>query len=127
MTIICAEGSGKVELSDNVSLSRGVQIYSRNSISIGEGTMIGNHSVLFDHDHDYKCAGGVRANRYITSPIVIGKNVWIGCNVTILRGTCIGDNCVIGAGAVIKGTYPANSVIVQPRAEKVRTFEIEGE
>lgn len=127
LTIICAEDDGGVQLEDNVSLSRGVQLYSRNKITIGEGTMIGNNTLMFDHDHNYKCAGGVRANKYISTPIVIGKNVWVGCNVTILRGSTIGDNCVIGAGAVIKGNYPANSVVVQSRTEKVITYKIEGE
>ena len=52
-----------------------------------------------------------------TSPVIIGNNVWIGANTVILRGTEIGDNCVIGAGCVIKGKYGANSVIVQKRTE----------
>lgn len=33
----------------------------------------------------------------------------------LLRGTVLGDNCVVGAGSVIKGEYPARSVIIQKR------------
>ena len=45
-------------------------------------------------------------------PIVIGRNVWIGNNVIILKGTEIGDNSVIGAGSVVTGgKFPSNVVI----------------
>jgi len=45
-------------------------------------------------------------------PIVIGRNVWIGNNAIILKGTEIGDNSVIGAGAVVTGgKLPSNVVI----------------
>ena len=83
--------------------------------------------MIFDHDHDYKTTGGVRANKYIEDAVSIGKNVWTGCNVVILRGTTLGDNCVVGAGAVIKGNYPDNSVIIQKREEKVRSFQVREE
>lgn len=43
--------------------------------------------------------------------IVIGNNVWIGLNAIILKGTIIGDNCVIGANTVVKGEFPANTII----------------
>ena len=45
------------------------------------------------------------------SPVNIGDNVFIGINSIILMGTTIGDNCIIGAGAVVKGNFPSNSVI----------------
>lgn len=44
--------------------------------------------------------------------IKIGDNVWVGANVTILKGAMIGDNCVISTGSVVKkGHYPAGSII----------------
>ena len=41
---------------------------------------------------------------------MIGNNVWFGQNVTVLRGSDIGDNCIIGYGSVVMGKIPANSV-----------------
>ena len=52
-------------------------------------------------------------------PVHIGNNVWIGANTVILRGTVIGDNCVIGAGSIIRGDFPADSVIIQKRATEI--------
>ena len=46
------------------------------------------------------------------APIVLGKNVWIGSTATILQGVTIGDNVVIGAGAVVTRDLEANTVAV---------------
>jgi maltose O-acetyltransferase len=44
----------------------------------------------------------------IAKPIVIGDNVWITSNVTVLPGCSIGENTVIGAGSVVTSDIPAN-------------------
>lgn len=46
-----------------------------------------------------------------TTPVRIGDNVWIGLNAGILPGTTVGENSVIGYGAVCSHDYPANSII----------------
>jgi virginiamycin A acetyltransferase len=43
-------------------------------------------------------------------PIVVGHNVWIGDNATILAGSHIGDGSVVGAGAVVTGDLPPFAV-----------------
>ncbi|MFY2249307.1 acyltransferase [Priestia megaterium] len=75
-------------------------------IDIGDYCKFGNNLVIVDHDHNFRTS----TPEFISKPIVIGKNVWVGANVTILRGTEIGDNCVIGAGSVVKGKIDANSI-----------------
>ena len=86
------------------------------SVTIGNGCTFGNNVVIVDHDHDFR-----NENRgcFVASPVSIGKNVWIGANTVILRGTKIGDNCVIGAGSVVKGDIPANSIVVQKRLQRI--------
>ena len=44
--------------------------------------------------------------------IIVKENVFIGLRVTILPNTVIERNCIIGAGAVIKGHIPEGSVVV---------------
>ena len=46
----------------------------------------------------------------IAKPIKVGNNVWFGGNVVVLGGVSIGDNCVIGAGAVVTKDIPSDSV-----------------
>ena len=52
--------------------------------------------------------------------MVIGNKVWIGCNVTILKNTFVGNNCVIAAGSVVKGTFPDNTLIAGNPAKAVK-------
>lgn len=55
--------------------------------------------------------------------IVIGENVWIGLNATILKGTTIGNNSVIAAGTVVKGHIPENVVVQGNPAEVIKEIE----
>ena len=97
----------------------------RERIEIGDGSELAPNVLIYDHDHDFRAEGGIKAKQYKTAPVIIGKNVWIGANTVILRGTVIGDNCVIGAGSVVRGNVPSNTVLVQKREN---TFvPIEGE
>jgi len=45
-------------------------------------------------------------------PIVTGNNVWLGSGVIVCPGVTIGDNTVVGAGAVVVNDLPANVVAV---------------
>lgn len=103
----------------NVSVNSNNMIACHEHIVIGDNVQFSPNVQVYDHDHDYKADGGVGAMKYKTTPIVIGNNVWIGANSVILRGTKIGNNCVIGAGCVVKGEYPDNAVIVQKRETEV--------
>ena len=89
--------------------------FCHNHIEIGEGVEFGPNVLVYDHDHDFRHPDGLKADIFKTAPVIIGKNCWIGANTVILRGTVLGDNCVVGAGSVIKGEYPAQSVIIQKR------------
>lgn len=106
---------GVCVIGESVSLSSDNIIACHESITIGDNVQFAPNVQIYDHDHDFRAEGGVKAGKYKTSPVKIGNNVWIGANTVILRGTEIGDNCVVGAGCVLKGQYDCGSVIVQKR------------
>lgn len=108
------------KIGKNISINSNNMIACHESISIGDNTQFGPNVQIYDHDHDFRAEGGISAMKYKTSPVEIGNNVWIGANVVILRGTKIGDNCVIAAGSVVKGTIPANSIYVQKRVSEIK-------
>lgn len=107
-------------IGNNSSINCNNMIACRERIEIGDNVMLSPNVQIYDHDHDFRVVGGVKAGKYRTNPVKIGNNVWIGANTVILRGTEIGDNCVIGAGCVVKGSIPANSTFIQKREDFIR-------
>lgn len=53
------------------------------------------------------------------TPVVIGRNSFIGAGAIILPGSQIGENCIIGAGAVIKGKIESGSIMVGNPAHNI--------
>lgn len=124
---ISISGGAELSIKDGVFLNHDCAVYCQDHIEIGAGTEFGPGVLVYDHDHDFRCKGGLKAGKFKTSPVVIGKNVWIGANSIILRGTTIGDNSVIGAGTIVKGTIPANSIVTQKRENIIREIIPEAE
>ena len=122
---LLAFDQGVLEIGSNTALGNGVSINCMEKITVGEGVQIGPDVKIYDHDHDFRVPGGIRAEKFRTAPVEIGANSWIGCNVVILMGTTLGENCIVGAGSVLKGQYPANSVIVQKRITEVTAYSME--
>lgn len=58
-----------------------------------------------------------------TAPVIIGNNVWIGMNATILKGVTIGDNSVVAAGSVVTKNVAANTVVAGNPAVPIKTFD----
>lgn len=63
----------------------------------------------------------------LPAPIVVGRNVWIGSNSTILQGVTIGDNSIIAAGSVVTKDVPANAIVAGVPARFIRSISPEEE
>lgn len=112
---VIESNKGNIKIGDSVFLNRNCNIISCERIEIGDGTSLGGSVFIYDHDHIYKREGHQPWNRVKTSPVIIGKNVWIGANTVILRGANIGDNAVIAAGSIIKGDIPGHTLAYQEK------------
>ncbi len=80
-------------------------------IHIGANTFLHNGFKILTHD--YATFVFIKKyNEFIPSSgrVWIGDNIWFGENVTVLKGSQIGDNCIIGINSVVMGTIPSNSV-----------------
>lgn len=117
---------GKLSIGDHCFFNINSSITCLENIEIGDNCKFGNNLVIVDHDHNFRANGKytIDSPEFIASPIKIGNNVWVGANVTILRGSEIGDNCVIGAGSTVKGNYSNNSIIVPDITNRVKKWEV---
>ena len=102
--------SGKLILHDGVFINNSCSFNCMERIEMGSGTMMGEGVRFYDHDHIYT-AEKIEKWQWTTAPIRVGRDCWIGSNVTILKGVTIGENTIIGAGCLIRNDIPANSVV----------------
>lgn len=87
-----------------------VIIADKSSIFIGEKVLIGANFFITDSDfHGLESENRING-KYDCKPVFINENVFIGSNVTILKGVIIGANSVISAGAVVTRNIPANVI-----------------
>lgn len=110
-TRIRVRDNATVFVGNDVAFNYNCLITAKEKIVIGDGCEIGPGVLFYDHDHDVN-GHSIKEQLYKTEPIVIGKNVWIGANAIILRGTQIGDNCVVAAGTTVKGKYE-NDILIR--------------
>jgi acetyltransferase-like isoleucine patch superfamily enzyme len=99
-----------IKFGNNIWLNNNVNIVSEGpGIEIGDDCLIGANVSIWDSDfHNIDPTNRFPAKNS-KKAVKIGKNVWIGSNVTVLKGTTIGDNSVIAAGSVAFGKIKRNS------------------
>lgn len=89
-------------------------------IQIGANVLIGSSVCIYDSDfHEIDPAHRLDGVPKM-GKVVIEDNVWIGDRVTILKGSRIGKNSVVAAGAVVSGEFPSNVVIGGVPAKVIR-------
>lgn len=98
----------------NITVGEGVFINAcchfqdHGGIVIGDGCQIGHNVVFATLNHEL---APERRKSTRPAPIVLGKNVWVGSNATILQGVTIGDNAVVAVGAVVNKDVAPNTVV----------------
>ncbi|WP_149361177.1 acyltransferase [Lolliginicoccus suaedae] len=104
----------QVSLGANAVIGDFVHIWGGGGVSIGEDTMIGATTVITSQSHDARATrkGLLYRETHSKAPVVIGRNVFLGSNVTVLPGIRVGDNAIIGAGAVLTKDVPDNAIVM---------------
>ena len=113
---------GELYIGKNVFLNDSSKINVRDFVRVEDGVIIGQNVLIYDHDHDYQSDNMRRS--YKTAPVIIGENSWIGSGAIILKGTKIGKNCVVGAGSVVKGEIPDNTIYYEKRERVQKLIQL---
>lgn len=112
-----------ISITKNATLVLGSGYANRNlnlacfeRIEIGENVFISENVTIRDSD-DHSIFPGKRKS---TMPIRIGNHVWIGLNVTILKGVTIGNGAVIAAGSLVNKDVPENVLVAGVPAKIIK-------
>lgn len=86
-------------------------------IELGDRVVISENVIFLTHDYSLT-AGLISIGKCppkdiaIVKPIRVGNNVFIGINSVLLPGTQIGDNVLVGAGSIVRGIIPSDSIVI---------------
>jgi len=112
-------GKGQIKIGDNTSIGHSMTCTCTNStISIGKNSVISGNVFIGTQNYDFKAHRRDKnwfASAEFENDIVIGKNTFIGYGAVILAGSTVGENSTINAYAVVKGNFPAKSIIRRPK------------
>ena len=107
----------QVRLGNDCGLS-GTVIAAFKEIVLGEHVICGANTLITDsdwHPEDLRSGG--------SAPVVIGSNVWVGVNATVLKGVRIGDNSVIGGCSVVTCDIPSNVIAAGNPCRVIKLLE----
>jgi acetyltransferase-like isoleucine patch superfamily enzyme len=108
----------KIEIGNLCGFS-GTVIGAFEHIKFGNNVRCGANTLITDsdwHTDDYRSGK--------SSPVFIEDNVWLGVNVTVLKGVTIGQNTIIGAGSVVTKDIPANVVAAGNPCKVIKQIKI---
>lgn len=115
-----ATRSAYLKIGNRVFINQGATVVAHCGIEIGDDSLIGEFTALYDTNHH--AVDAVHATR--AAPVVIGSNVWLGRNVTVLPGSEIGDHTVVAAGSVVRGYLPARVLAAGNPARPVKELDV---
>jgi acetyltransferase-like isoleucine patch superfamily enzyme len=99
-----------IRIEDNVFIGAGCEFNIRSGIDIGNDSLIASGCKFIDHDHGIITNELMRTQHGPEKPIKIGQDVWLGCNVIVLKGVEIGDGVIVAAGAVVTKSIVGNEI-----------------
>jgi acetyltransferase-like isoleucine patch superfamily enzyme len=112
-------GNGEILLGKRVRINRGGTIVSNSRVSIGDFALIGEMVSIRDANHGVDAGQLICEQAQRSREIVIGTDVWIGRGTCILQGVRIGDGAVIGANSVVTHDIPDGSIFAGLPAKQI--------
>ena len=117
----CSYGQN-THIGDHVYLNYMCTILDNNKVHIGHHVMIGPVVQIYTAAHLLQAEARIQGWE-VAKPIVIEDNVWLGGGAILLPGVRIGRNAVVGAGAVVSRSVPANTVVAGNPTRVIREIE----
>lgn len=110
---------GEIVIGENVNVSfavsGGCYFQGNNKIYIGDNTIFAPNVVVVSSNHSFDNLSKWED----CDPIRIGKNCWIGANVVILPTVELGDNVIVGAGAIVTKSFTENNIVLAGNPAKI--------
>lgn len=100
-----------IDRSARISFGTKLDKTNPKGIHIGEESYIASGALIFTHDY----ARGIHKDTYI------GKRCFIGANAIVMCGISIGDEVIVGAGAIVTKDVPSHCIVAGNPAKIIKT------
>ena len=114
----------KIHIGKSTYINRNTFLDATESLVIGKECAIGPGCYITDHDHGQDSTLPPLAQPIFSQPTRIGDRVWLGANVTVLKGVTIGDDTTVGAGSVVTKSLPTGVIAVGVPARVIRSKQL---
>lgn len=105
-------GNPKLRIGKFCGFNRYTIIDASELVEFKDYARIGPGCYITDHNHKTKADELIMNQGLTSSPTIIGRDAWLGANVSVLKGVTIGDGAIIGAGSVVTKDIPPQSIAV---------------
>jgi acetyltransferase-like isoleucine patch superfamily enzyme len=103
---------GEVDIGAKTVIGQECTISAFQRVSIGRECILADRVMLIDFDHGVtEVERPIRLQGIYKRDVCLGHNVWMGYGACVLRGVTIGENSIVGTGAVVTKDFAANSVL----------------
>jgi maltose O-acetyltransferase len=107
----CILDGNNIELGIGVHFGNNIYIDGRGGITIGSNVIFAPNVSILTANHNFRNPEWKPYSpEFIMKKVTIGNHCWFGRGCMILPGARVGNNCIIGAGSVVSGEIPDNSV-----------------
>ncbi|MDQ1085594.1 DapH/DapD/GlmU-related protein [Siphonobacter sp. SORGH_AS_1065] len=110
-----------INILNEVFIGRNCEFNITDGITIGSYSLIASGCKFIDHDHGFDPNSLIKNQSCYQEAILIGEDVWIGCNVIVLKGVHINNGAIIGAGSVVTRSVPSYEIWAGVPAKKIGT------
>lgn len=109
-----------LHIGKNVFINGGSMFTDMGGIYLGDRVLIGPNVTIASVNHNIDPK--TRRNLQLKS-VYIHDNAWLGANVTVTPGVVIGENAIVGAGAVVTKDVPTNTIVGGVPARLIKTIK----
>ena len=117
------QSESKISFGNDITINNNFSVVSEKSVTLKNNVLIGYNCKISDSNfHDLNSKRRLQQDPD-SQDVVIGNNVFLGNDVTVLKGVTIGDNSVVAAGSIVTKSFPENVIIGGVPAKIIRDLD----
>jgi len=115
----------KIVIGDGCTLMYRFQVNAAESVTLGRNVLAASNVLITDFDHVLEPGGTpiTRSREFLTAPVCIEDNCWLGQNAVILKGVTIGHDSIVGANSVVTKDVPPYSIVGGNPARLIKSLK----